>query len=294
MAPQGDTGTVSVTVTPVNDASVLAAPIPDTTAQEGEAFTYTFSNTAFSDVDAGDTFTYSATLAGGQPLPGWLRFDASTRTFSGTPDSNAQGTLSVRVAATDAAGATGSDTFAIAVADTPEPTLHTYPGLVIGSVQDWVDPALPDNILRTDAAIVRKDANGPTNPDFDQYGIYEFNVTAAAQNATSATLRVDPESGANFPNTLNVYAYAGDGAVTAGDADQGVLVGSATITDAMLAGQQYVSIPLNTTLINGLLAQPGEYLGIRLEVPDELGGPRANSVFFEAGSGLQGQLDLVW
>ncbi len=40
------------------------------------------SNT-FSDVDVGDTLTYSATLADGTPLPSWLSFDAATQTFSG-------------------------------------------------------------------------------------------------------------------------------------------------------------------------------------------------------------------
>jgi hypothetical protein len=59
---------------------------------------------------AGDAITYSATLANGNPLPGWLTF--SNGVFSGTPP--AAGTINVTVTGTDAAiGTAASETFSI-------------------------------------------------------------------------------------------------------------------------------------------------------------------------------------
>ena len=57
--------------------------------------------------------SYSATLADGSALPSWLSFNASTRTFSGTP--SALGTISVRVNATDTGSLTVSDIFDLTV-----------------------------------------------------------------------------------------------------------------------------------------------------------------------------------
>ena len=53
----------------------------------------------------------------GSALPAWLTFNASTRTFSGTPSST--GTLGVRVTATDLGSLAASETFNIAVTTTP-------------------------------------------------------------------------------------------------------------------------------------------------------------------------------
>ncbi|MGC2856836.1 putative Ig domain-containing protein [Novispirillum sp. DQ9] len=96
---------------PPNTAPVLNTPLKDATAQEGRAFRLTIPATTFRDSD-GDVLTYTATLANGRALPSWLRFDAATRTFTGTP---LPGTadLSVRVTATDPHGARASDTFAV-------------------------------------------------------------------------------------------------------------------------------------------------------------------------------------
>ncbi|WP_338319776.1 DUF4082 domain-containing protein, partial [Bradyrhizobium ottawaense] len=69
----------------------------------------------FTDVDSGDSLAYTATAADGSALPAWLAFNASTRTFSGTPASADVGTLGVKAAATDLGGLTASETFNIAV-----------------------------------------------------------------------------------------------------------------------------------------------------------------------------------
>ncbi|HCZ16814.1 MAG TPA: hypothetical protein DHV85_20055, partial [Candidatus Accumulibacter sp.] len=86
----------------------------DKTATEATAFSVTIPAGTFTDVDAGDVLTYTATLASGSALPAWLTFDAATRTFQGTP--TAVGTVSVRLIATDSGGLTASDVFDIVIA----------------------------------------------------------------------------------------------------------------------------------------------------------------------------------
>ena len=96
-------------------APVLAAPLPDEVAAVGTAFSWTLPSSAFLDPDAGDGLRFDATLADGSPLPAWLRFDAATGTFSGTPVG--PGTISVRVTATDPFQRAVSDAFDIVVSD---------------------------------------------------------------------------------------------------------------------------------------------------------------------------------
>ena len=110
------TDTFDITVSNVNDAPVLATAIADQSATEDTAFSFQFAADAFTDVDVGDSLTYSTTQANGTALPGWLSFNASTRTFSGTPLNGDVGTVSVKVTATDGSSATATDTFDITVA----------------------------------------------------------------------------------------------------------------------------------------------------------------------------------
>ncbi|MEK7097962.1 MAG: putative Ig domain-containing protein, partial [Patescibacteria group bacterium] len=77
--------------------------------------------------------TLMAVLSDGNPLPGWLSFDAVTGTFSGTPDNSDVGNLNVSVIATDTGGLSATSTFALGVlnvndapeADTPLANLST-------------------------------------------------------------------------------------------------------------------------------------------------------------------------
>ena len=94
-------GTITLDVTPVNDAPVLASALADQGATVGSVFGYTVPLNSFADVDAGDTLTYSATRADGTGLPGWLTLLPGSRSFSGTPGAGDGGTVSVRVTATD-------------------------------------------------------------------------------------------------------------------------------------------------------------------------------------------------
>lgn len=112
-----------LSVNNTNDAPEVAIALTNQQATEDAPFAFTVPQDAFRDVDAGDALTLSATQADGSALPTWLQFDAATRTFSGTPANGDVGSVSVRLTATDLAGAQASQTFAIEVAnvnDAPE------------------------------------------------------------------------------------------------------------------------------------------------------------------------------
>ena len=106
-ANDGNGATVSdvfrLTVTPgVNRQPVVGTAIPNRVANEGQAFSYTFPSTAFTDPD-NNSFSYAAYVVTQEwveissypepefilqevesALPSWLTFNSSTRTFSGT------------------------------------------------------------------------------------------------------------------------------------------------------------------------------------------------------------------
>lgn len=93
-------------------------PVPDQTATTGVLFIYTVPDTTFVDDDGNNTLSFTATLSNGNPLPAWLAFDTLSATFSGTPP--VKETLTIRLTATDTAGASVSTTFKLFV-DYPVP-----------------------------------------------------------------------------------------------------------------------------------------------------------------------------
>ncbi|MBE9127752.1 VCBS repeat-containing protein, partial [Coleofasciculus sp. LEGE 07081] len=109
---------VAVTITGVNDAPTVASAIANQVATEDTPLSFTIPADTFNDVDAGDTLSYTATLENGDPLPTWLSFNAATGTFIGTPAKENVGNLSVKVTATDKSGASVSDSFDLAIANT--------------------------------------------------------------------------------------------------------------------------------------------------------------------------------
>ena len=112
----GGTMTVALLRTSTNTAPTVVNAISDQAATVGTVFNYTVPDDTFTDAD-GDTLTYAATLDGGNELPSWLSFTATTRAFSGTP--TAAQTVSVQVTASDGNGGSVSDFFDIVVsADT--------------------------------------------------------------------------------------------------------------------------------------------------------------------------------
>ena len=133
------TATLTITVNGANDAPIVANLIADTTGTEGTALSYVVPANAFSDVDnATLTYTYSVVDGSGVALstqPTWLSFDASTRTFTGTPPVGTAGTVHVKVTASDGS-LTANDTFDIVVTspDNIAPTLLSTSPADNGSV----------------------------------------------------------------------------------------------------------------------------------------------------------------
>jgi hypothetical protein len=113
------TTTLTVSIHGANDAPALAVQTSGQNAVVGSAFSLVLPAGTFTDVDAGDTLTYTATAADGSPLPTWLAFNAATRTFSGTPAAANIGTLSIKASATDLGSLAASETFNLAVATAP-------------------------------------------------------------------------------------------------------------------------------------------------------------------------------
>ena len=62
----------------------VGQPIPDLMYAPGQPFRHFVPEDAFRDADPGDVLNLSARLAGGQPLPRWVQFDAGRRAFLGT------------------------------------------------------------------------------------------------------------------------------------------------------------------------------------------------------------------
>ncbi|MBL8017331.1 MAG: T9SS type A sorting domain-containing protein [Ignavibacteria bacterium] len=96
-----------------NFAPYLKYQIPNQSDSVNRPFSFTFADTTFIDDDGNNTLSYSATLGNGSSLPSWLNFDPQTRTIWGTPTSG--GPVSLKITATDTAGASASCTFTLNV-----------------------------------------------------------------------------------------------------------------------------------------------------------------------------------
>ncbi|WP_445629599.1 putative Ig domain-containing protein [Nostoc sp. DSM 114167] len=105
----------------VDTPPVLSKAIADQQATQGVLFSFTVPDDTFTDPDVGNTLTYTATLPDDTPLPTGLKFDAATRTFSGTPENEDVGSINIKVTAQDFAGEQASDVFKITINNVNDP-----------------------------------------------------------------------------------------------------------------------------------------------------------------------------
>ncbi|OYX97403.1 MAG: hypothetical protein B7Y80_19850 [Hyphomicrobium sp. 32-62-53] len=126
-----------------NDAPIVSNAIADQAATAGTPFLFQIPLDIFTDVDAGDILTYTATLADDTPLPGWLTFDPNTGSISGTPLAVDAGTIDVKVTADDGNGGLVSDTFALAVSGVGVTIIGTSAANVINASSTVAGQPLP-------------------------------------------------------------------------------------------------------------------------------------------------------
>ena len=107
----GDWQALSVTVSaPAPLPPKLGTQTANQNWAQGKAVSLALPATLFTDPQKG-ALTYSASGLKGAALPSWLKFNADTRTFSGTVPAGTTGTVGIVVTATDQAGLSASETF---------------------------------------------------------------------------------------------------------------------------------------------------------------------------------------
>lgn len=104
------------------DRLVGQRPIPDAASIAGQRITVQLGSDAFARSDANSTLTLSSTLADDAPLPDWLRFDARTGRFEGTPPPGFEGSLSIKVIVRDSQGNMAVQVFKLVVSKDGRPT----------------------------------------------------------------------------------------------------------------------------------------------------------------------------
>ncbi|MDZ8104294.1 MAG: Ig-like domain-containing protein [Nostoc sp. DedQUE12a] len=234
-----DTATVTITINGVNDAPTVANIIADQTTLEDGFFSFTVPANTFADVDAGDSLTYSATLANGNPLPAWLTFNANTRTFSGTPDDPNNGTISIKVTATDTSNASANDTFNLTV--TP---VNDAP--VAGDDSASANQNTPLTLLSADLLANDTDVDSST-----------LSITAVS-NGVNGTVSLNGSGNVVFTPTTG---FSGNGSFnyTVSDGNGGTNLGMVTVAVGVNLNGTNNNDNLNGTsgndIINGLNAQ---------------------------------------
>lgn len=109
----------TIAVANVNDAPVLENAISDQIVFNNKTLNVDLSS-VFMEIDQGDSFTLSVTLADGSPLPSWIVFDSNTQTLVATHSSENLGAISILVTATDQFNAQTSTQFNLEVSDAEE------------------------------------------------------------------------------------------------------------------------------------------------------------------------------
>jgi hypothetical protein len=104
---------VSVAAAPVASAPALTDQTANQTWTAGKLVSLVLASNTFTDPQ-GEKLTCTATGSNGTALPGWLKFNATTDSFSGTAPITPQ-TLGIKVTATDTSGLATSESFSATV-----------------------------------------------------------------------------------------------------------------------------------------------------------------------------------
>ena len=215
---QSVSDTFSITITNTNDAPSVANAISNQTFAEDSTLNFQLASNVFSDEDEGDSLSYAATLLSGVALPSWLDFNATTRTFSGTPTNSDVGAIDVMITATDSSSESVSDTFTITITNTNDaPTLAND---------------ISNQTIAEDSALNFQLAS---------------NVFADVDQGDSLTYTASLSSGATLPSWLSFNAATQTFSGTPTNSDVGTIDVIATGTDS---GSQSVSDTFSITITN--------------------------------------------
>ena len=148
-----------------NHAPEVGTRLADQRVTGGAPFFFFVPRDAFTDADADDMLSLTATGAGGSPLPAWLTFNPVLGTFSGVPFCEDAGSVALEVTATDNSGAQASQTFTVSVDDgcgTPEVVAPPHP--FSRSVLGVERIAIASQWSALARAVAQLDAGGETTP----------------------------------------------------------------------------------------------------------------------------------
>jgi hypothetical protein len=242
-----DTITVSVTITAVNDAPVLASAIPDRSATVAVAFSYTVPIGTFTDIE-GTTLTWTSNEA-----LGWLGFNATTRTFSGTPAAGDVAATTITVTASDGS-LSASDSFVLTVSAVanavpvvasasaaPATVAGTSTALSCSASDDGGEPNLTYTWSATGPAAVTYSRNGTNaaktaTATFTRAGAYVFTVSARDAGGLTGT------------RTVNVSVTATPTTLAATPATATVAVGAQAMFSASVSDQFGVLLAAQPTV----------------------------------------------
>ena len=223
------TFTLTINIIHINNAPVFNPITGTTTATEDTAFTYTVA--AASDVDSGDSLTYSK-----QSGPSWVSFNTTTRVLSGKPLNANVGTgNTVIIRATDGSGAYAEFTLTITVANvndaptftsTPVTTaktglLYTYEvktsdddgdsvTVTATTIPSWLEFDVNTNVL----------SQTPSNDDVGTHSVVltarDSNDATATQSFTISVSQFKPADKTALQTAIDKwYDLANDGSTTA-------------------------------------------------------------------------------
>jgi uncharacterized protein (TIGR02597 family) len=209
------TGSVNVTVMPVNDAPQVSIPISNQSGTFGSPFAFTFAVDTFVDID-GQLLTYTAS-----GMPPGITFGGSTRAFSGTPIS--AGSFLVQVVASDGGipDLKATNTFVITIAKSNAPVslgnlVQVYDGTARICNPTTEPPGLTVNLAYDGSP------NAPTNAG--SYQVIATVVEANYTGATTNTLTITPRSVTVTGVTAATKVYDGTTSATL-DVSGATLVG---------------------------------------------------------------------
>lgn len=127
-----------------NHAPTIHSYLPSLNAKASSPFSYTVAADTIIDQDVWDSVSYRVSMPDGSALPSWLRFDATTRTLSGTPGTGDVGKLQFVLWGADSYNASAGEYVTLTVA-APNTLLGAPAASTTRAVVQRVGASAPDS-----------------------------------------------------------------------------------------------------------------------------------------------------